>query len=72
MKLALFCNLNLTEVYINLEKCVNIRQLNFMEIGLFEFIRAEGGVKFMKHLKGVRRSYKSWEPVNTRGFFLIG
>jgi hypothetical protein len=50
MKLALLYNLNLTKVYINLEKyviCVNSC--------LFQFIRVDDGVEFMKHVKGKRK-----------------
>jgi hypothetical protein len=50
MKLALFYNLNFTEVYINLEKYVIIWTL--FKICLFEFIQVEGGAKFLKHFKG--------------------
>jgi hypothetical protein len=41
MKPALFCNLNVTKVYTNLEKYV-IRQLNFMP-NLFTWIYSGGG-----------------------------
>jgi hypothetical protein len=52
MNLALFCNLNFTEVYINLI-CYSLAEL--CQICLFEFIRVEGGVKFMKHVKGEQK-----------------
>jgi hypothetical protein len=46
-KLALFDNLDFTQVDINFEKNV-IHLTNFMSN---MFIRVEGGVKFTKHLK---------------------
>jgi hypothetical protein len=33
------------------------------QICLFEFIRVQGGVKFMKHFKGAQAT-KVWEPVH--------
>jgi hypothetical protein len=58
MKIALLCNLNITKVYIILGKYA-IHYLNLCQICLYEFVRMEGGVKFMKRVKGVGVSYKS-------------
>jgi hypothetical protein len=44
-------------MYINLENMFFI-SLTLCQICLFEFIRVEGGVKFMKHIKG-GGSYKT-------------
>jgi hypothetical protein len=49
MKLALFCNLKFTKMCINFEKYASAWALR--QICLFEFIRVEGGAKFMKHFK---------------------
>jgi hypothetical protein len=59
MKLAVFYDLKFTKVYINLEN-MSFIGLTLCKICLFEFIRVEGGVKFVKHFKW-GASYKSLE-----------
>jgi hypothetical protein len=59
MKLALFCNLNFTTVYINIEKYV-IHQLNF--ICLFEFVGVERERKVHETFGG-SQAINVWEPL---------
>jgi hypothetical protein len=49
-KLALFYNLNFTEVYINFEKYAT-HKLNFYVKSVYLICSGGGGVKFMKYLK---------------------
>jgi hypothetical protein len=57
-KLALFYNLNYSEVYTNFEQYV-IHLLNFMLNLFIGIYSGGGGVKFMKHLGGGGAGYKS-------------
>jgi hypothetical protein len=49
MKLALFCDLNVTSVYYN---SVLLIKWTLCQICLFEFIWVKGSMKFMKRVKG--------------------
>jgi hypothetical protein len=51
-KLALFYNLNFTEVYINLQKFCYSSAEHYV-ISVYFNVWGEGGVNFMKHFKGV-------------------